>query len=143
MVCSYMQALAYMRPKERGQWVRGLCAAALSTGLVMSGGSGAGADQRPRAVVTLACDAEPTLCRALVQAMSELVSSHIYRINPDPEPPRALRLSFEMAQDGTACLSWPGGKREVLRVGGHTDTQFARIIVAKGGKNLEKALKDA
>ncbi|KAE9629294.1 hypothetical protein [Parasedimentitalea maritima] len=82
--------------------------------------------------------AEPALCRALVQAMSELAPSHVYRINPDPEPPRALRLDFEMAPDGTACLSWPGGKREISRAGGHTDTQIARIIVAKSGKKLEK-----
>lgn len=101
----------------------------------------AGAGQRPFPVVAVQCDAAPALCRALVQALSEMAPTHLYRINPVPAPTDAFALRLDLAEDDHAHLRWQGGGagQPVLRTG-QTDTDLAEQLVA-ASPDLARALR--
>lgn len=101
----------------------------------------AGAGQRPFPVVAVHCDATPDLCRALVQALSEMAPTHLYRINPAPAPTDAFELRLDLADDDRAHLRWQGGGTgdPVLRTD-QTDTDLAEQLVA-ASPDLARALR--
>lgn len=105
--------------------------ALLAVVAVMSVAPRAQSSQRPYPVVALTCGSDLGLCRALVQALSEMDSSHLYRINPTPPPPQAFDLRLELHQNGTAQLSWADGAQgDPVTRAGLSDTDLARTLVA-------------
>lgn len=93
------------------------------------------ASQNPRPVVSVSCDSDMELCRALVQALAEIAPRNIYRINPDPMPPQAFDLRLEMSGDQTARLHWQeGGQGTAVTRTGLSETDLARhLVVASPG----------
>lgn len=99
------------------------------------------ADQRARPVVALACAADLSLCRELVQTLAEIAPRSTYRINPSPIPSDAFALRLEQADDGQAFLSWQGdGAGHPVSAAGLSDTELAaRLVAASPG--LPNALR--
>ena len=99
------------------------------------------ARQRPFPVVAVQCDAGRDLCQALVQALSEMAPTHLYRINPSPLPSDAFELRLEQTGDAVAHLRWQdgGAGADVVRTG-LSDTDLAARLVA-ASPNLPRALK--
>ncbi|WP_371223666.1 hypothetical protein [Roseovarius sp. 2305UL8-3] len=116
-----------------------LGAAFVGGGLFMNAGPEARASQRPYPVVAVTCDADLRLCQALVQALSEMAPTHLYRINPKPHPPEAFDLRLDISAAGAAQLYWQDNKGEIVLRDGHNDAEFARHIV-KASPGLAEAL---
>ncbi len=90
--------------------------------------------QRPRPVIALIAPSDSTLCHDLVQALSVVVPTAQFRINPDPLPDGAFCLWLDLDPSGPARLRWEGGglspavTRDSL-----SEPEFARLIVAMSG----------
>lgn len=137
-------AKGQLRRVWRRRWAVALCALGLSLALglaAMTSLPSAQASQRQYPVVALTCGTDLRLCRALVQALSEMEPTHLYRINPKPHPPQAFAIALDMDADGTARLRWQDGAGGTVTRGGHNDAEFARHIVKKAGPALAEALK--
>lgn len=118
----------------------GLCLWGLWGGGAMTAPTDNRAGQRQYPVVALSCDADLRLCQALVQALSEMTPTHLYRINPKPIPPRAFDLRLEITTTGAARLRWQDGLGEIVPGVGHNTAEFAQHIV-QASRALVKALK--
>lgn len=118
----------------------GMAVALFCTVFAVTSDSAAQSGQRALPVVSVSCDSDLKLCRALVSALAEVAPSHIYRINPTAAPSDALHLTFETNGSDGARLSWPGGATSATRQGCRNDVEFARHIVSKAGSALEKKL---
>lgn len=89
------------------------------------------ADQRRRTVVAVTCEATRSLCHELVQALSEIASSHLYRINPTPVPPDAFELHLDLSSAGQVRLRWQeDAAGPPVPLAGVSDTELARRLVA-------------
>lgn len=87
--------------------------------------------QQPLPVVSVSCDSDMDLCRALVQALAEIAPRRIYRINPDPMPPRSFDLRLDLSGDGAARLFWQtDGQGDAVPRTDLSDTDLARKLVA-------------
>lgn len=135
--------------QAKRRWPGALCGLGLSfavcVALVMPQTTPAAANQRQYPVVALTCDTDLNLCRALVQVLSEMTPTHLYRINPKPRPPRAFDLRLDAGLAGSAQsahLTWPTGTGRRVARGGHTEAEFARHIV-KASPGLADAIRKA
>ncbi|WP_299694830.1 hypothetical protein [uncultured Tateyamaria sp.] len=98
--------------------------------LVMAAAPSADARQREYPVVSVWCDSDPAMCRALVQALAETVPARIYRINPKPRPPQAFDVRLELSRDGAARLHWQNnGAGDIVTRGALSKADLARKLV--------------
>lgn len=110
--------------------------AGFSTVLTICGAFGmsvpaiASADQCPRAVVAVMCAADRSVCRALVQALSEAAPTFIYRINPEPAPTEAFEVHLVLGDQQHAHLRWHGGAGMAVYPIGLGETDLAERLVA-------------
>lgn len=103
----------------------------------------ADAYQRPRSIVAVACEADRSLCRELVQALSEMAPSHLYRINPTPVPLDTFDLHLDLSEAGLVRLRWQeDGAGALVARAGVSDTELARQLVA-ASPALADALRTA
>jgi len=108
----------------------------LCAGLAMT----AEADQRPFPVVSVSCTEDMVLCRALVQALSEVAPTYIYRINPKPRPPQGFNVYLNLTRDGHAQLRWQEtGAGAAIARAGLSETDLARKLV-NSSPDLPRAL---
>ncbi len=119
----------------------GFCSAALvalcGSGVLMP----ANANQLPRPVVTLACEADNSLCQALVQLLAEIAPSHNYRINPRTQPPQSFQLRLDLDEKGYARLLWQDdGEGDLVARSGLSAQELARRLI-DASPSLSSALR--
>ena len=106
------------------------CALGLGVGVAMTASvpTAAHAEQRVRPVAAITCDADLSLCRALVQALSREAPFYVFRINPRPLPPGAFTIRLDLDGSGQARLHWQ-------------DTQSGAAVPSRGLSETELAQK--
>lgn len=108
----------------------------------MAQGHSTAANQLPRSVVALNCDADVSFCRALVEELAQQHPGHIYRINPDPIPHNSFSIRVEL-ESNFGQLIWKNGAGERVSAESHNYVEFAKYIIARANPQLEQALNKA
>lgn len=107
-----------------------LFCAVLAVSVAMTSPASAQSGQRALPVVSVQCGSDLKLCRALVSVLAEVAPSQIYRINPNPRPPRAFDLKMALNGQGQAQLTWAGGHHgERVARAGMSDMELSRALL--------------
>lgn len=81
------------------------------------------------------------MCRALVQALSELAPAHNFRINPLPLPEEAFEVRLDLTGAQEARLLWQDdGAGMAVRRASLSETDLAQQLV-RASPDLPRALR--
>lgn len=101
------------------------------------------AQQRDLLTVSVICNADREVCRALVQSLAELAPEHQYCINPEPKPIKVFQINLEEKPGGFARLIWQQDKKgEFVETNHRAPTDVSRDLIA-ASPSLLSALRNS